>query len=214
MPDDARPAAIIFDFGYVLQTPADPAAFRARKDEMARQVGLESGQQLWNHIYVSQAWDRAKLGHMTEAEFWADRLARFGVEGQDAVMQFRASLLEPALGIHPTMRQLVHDLRRKFRLAVLSNIAVRDMARWLEDEHNLGGVFEVVVGSADVGLAKPDRAIYQLILARLDLPPERTLFVDDTPRNVDAAQELDIPAILFESPQALRAEFEQRGFLS
>jgi putative hydrolase of the HAD superfamily len=54
---------------------------------------------------------------------------------------------------------------------------------------------EPVIISGEVGLRKPDARIYRLLLDRLDLPAQRTAFVDDVKPNVVAAAELGIHAI-------------------
>lgn len=48
-------------------------------------------------------------------------------------------------------------------------------------------LFDVVVISGEVGLRKPDPAIYELAAQRLGLPPEQVVFVDDLPSNVQGA---------------------------
>jgi putative hydrolase of the HAD superfamily len=48
-------------------------------------------------------------------------------------------------------------------------------------------LFDAVVISGEVGLRKPDPAIYALAAQRLDLPPEQIVFVDDLRPNVRAA---------------------------
>ena len=48
-------------------------------------------------------------------------------------------------------------------------------------------LFDAVVISGEVGLRKPDPAIYALAAQRLDLPPEQIVFVDDLRPNVHAA---------------------------
>ena len=45
---------------------------------------------------------------------------------------------------------------------------------------------EVISGLEN--LYKPERPIYDLAATRMELPPERLLFVDDTPSNVEAAR--------------------------
>ncbi|MCP2257535.1 putative hydrolase of the HAD superfamily [Streptoalloteichus tenebrarius] len=51
----------------------------------------------------------------------------------------------------------------------------------------LAELFDVVVISGEVGLRKPDAAIYTLLVERLALPARRCVFVDDLPFNVEAA---------------------------
>ena len=63
------------------------------------------------------------------------------------------------------------------------------------------------------GLVKPDPEIFRLLLHRFDLQPSRTLFIDDSKVNVEAANELGIQAVLFDSPAQLRADVELTGLL-
>jgi 2-haloacid dehalogenase len=73
--------------------------------------------------------------------------------------------------------------------------------------------FEGTVVSSSEGVTKPDSRIYQVLLERYGLKPDSTLMIDDNPRNVEAARALGMPAVLFESPEALRAELEDAGVL-
>ena len=65
--------------------------------------------------------------------------------------------------------------------------------------------FDGVVVSAFEGVIKPDPEIFRRLIERFNLKPEATLFVDDSQRNVDAARQFGIQAVLFRSPR----EFEQ-----
>jgi 2-haloacid dehalogenase len=62
------------------------------------------------------------------------------------------------------------------------------------------GWFDGVVVSGFEGVVKPEPEIFERLLERFDLVPEATLFVDDSPRNVRAACDLGIQAVLFRSP--------------
>jgi 2-haloacid dehalogenase len=74
--------------------------------------------------------------------------------------------------------------------------------------------FEGTVVSSSEGVIKPDPQIYRVLLERYGLEPASTLMFDDNPRNVEAALALGMPAVLFESPEALRAELEDAGVLA
>jgi 2-haloacid dehalogenase len=63
------------------------------------------------------------------------------------------------------------------------------------------------------GLVKPDPRIFRRLLRRFDLQPTRTVFIDDSAVNVEAATELGIRAIHFSSPERLRADLEALGLL-
>ncbi len=53
-------------------------------------------------------------------------------------------------------------------------------------------------------IAKPDPAIFRLLLTRFALTPSRTLLIDDSQANVAAARALGIQTILFSTPPELR----------
>lgn len=68
-----------------------------------------------------------------------------------------------------------------------------------------------IVVSGEVGLAKPDPAIFDLTTERFHLTPQRTVFVDDSPRNVEAAAERGYVAVHFTTTQDFRARLRDLG---
>lgn len=75
------------------------------------------------------------------------------------------------------------------------------------------GWFEGILVSGEENLKKPDPQIYALTLERFNLDATKTLFIDDSSRNVTAAIQSGIRAIQFESPEKLRMDLEQYGVL-
>lgn len=71
--------------------------------------------------------------------------------------------------------------------------------------------FEAVVTSAEVGLVKPDPAIYLLLCERYRLTPTDAVFVDDSPANVAAAAALGFDAVRFTDAAAMRRALRERG---
>ncbi len=71
--------------------------------------------------------------------------------------------------------------------------------------------FEAVVLSGDVGLTKPDPGIYWELLRIGRLRPEPTVFIDDSPDNVEAARRLGMFGIPFTDAPALRRELSDLG---
>jgi 2-haloacid dehalogenase len=63
------------------------------------------------------------------------------------------------------------------------------------------------------GVAKPDPRVYELLLDRFGLDAARTLFIDDSPKNVAAARGVGMQALEFRSPAALRDELIAAGLL-
>ena len=96
------------------------------------------------------------------------------------------------------MVELVQELRANgIRLGVLTNNVLEFRENWRSmipfDEW-----FDDIVDSHEVGLRKPNPAIYQLALARLGAQPGRTAFLDDVLTNVSAAESVGIRGVLVE----------------
>jgi 2-haloacid dehalogenase len=72
----------------------------------------------------------------------------------------------------------------------------------------LDGVFI----SGEVGVAKPDPAIFGLFLERFGLTAEEIVFIDDSPANVAAARALGIESIRFDDAAQARRELVRLGF--
>jgi 2-haloacid dehalogenase len=73
--------------------------------------------------------------------------------------------------------------------------------------------FDGTVVSGLEGVAKPDPRVFELLLQRFHLTPGRTLFIDDSPKNVAAARDAGLRAIEFDSPARLREQLEEAGLL-
>jgi 2-haloacid dehalogenase len=73
--------------------------------------------------------------------------------------------------------------------------------------------FDGSVVSGFEGVVKPDPRIFELLLSRFELSAPSTVFIDDSPANVEAARSLGMQAVRFTSPAQLRAELERMGLL-
>lgn len=69
------------------------------------------------------------------------------------------------------------------------------------------------VVSGDEGVIKPEPEIFRRTAARFGLDPARTLFVDDSAHNIEAAQALGFRVLHFTDPAALRPALEAHGLL-
>ena len=73
--------------------------------------------------------------------------------------------------------------------------------------------FENIVVSGEVGMAKPDPRIFALTIERCRLNPLRTVFIDDSLRNVEAARNAGLHALHFRDPEQLRVDLTRLGML-
>ncbi|HEV2503113.1 MAG TPA: HAD family phosphatase [Mesorhizobium sp.] len=68
-----------------------------------------------------------------------------------------------------------------------------------------------VTVSGDIKLIKPDRAIYDHHIRSFDLEPAATLFIDDSPKNVEGAKKAGWQAVLFTDAATLKRDLAARG---
>jgi 2-haloacid dehalogenase len=74
--------------------------------------------------------------------------------------------------------------------------------------------FDGLLISGDEGIAKPDPAIYELLLDRFDLTARHTVFIDDREENIAAARSAGLVGVHFESAAQLRRELVRLGVLT
>jgi len=95
--------------------------------------------------------------------------------------------------LYPETRAVLEKLAGRVPLALTTN-GVADLA-WF----GLDGVFSVITRAAEVGVHKPDPAIYRITAERLGLPPEQILHVGDHPvEDYAAAREAGLQAVLLD----------------
>ena len=131
----------------------------------------------------------ASLGKMTSDEFW--RAAGIAPEMEDEYLR------------RHILRKGLIDFLEEMKSAgipvwCLSN-DVSEWSRKLRRNFKIESYFQGFIISGDVRLRKPDPAIYQLLIERLKCEPRDITFVDDNVRNLDAAAELRIGTVLFNS---------------
>lgn len=112
--------------------------------------------------------------------------------------------------IHESVDILMDLKRRGYPLYALSNWNDVKFQVALKEFPFLR-LFDGRIVSGDVKLAKPDPAIYQLLLNTFSLNPRETIFIDDRPENVAAARALGIESIPFISPAQLERDLAAYG---
>lgn len=196
--------AVVLDFGGVMARVYWPERFR----DLEERLGLEPGS-LTKILWRSPEWRQAEVGEISDEEYWQRIAPRLGLESSEAVRAFRREVYG-SQSVDGRMVALVRGLRRHYRTGLLSNASVRE-PDWLVKRYGLEDLFDVIVLSAAVGVAKPDPAIYSLLLERLGTASEATVFVDDYPPNVAAAKAMGFRGIHFTEYEALLPALRDLG---
>ena len=140
------------------------------------------------------------LSHEDWSRAVADELSTtHGIDGVAATAEYFAI---EAASVDAGVLELVREVRRRLPVGVLTNGSSR-----LPDELEFLGLaaeVDVVCNSWDLGVAKPNRAAFELAAARLEATPSQCFFTDDRPANVDAARASGMTAHLFLDAAELR----------
>jgi putative hydrolase of the HAD superfamily len=143
------------------------------------------------------------LGEITK-EQWVEVITA-GLAGQ--VPEPLARALGTALAQAPSRADgVVVDMLRQLR-AHMPLVLVTNATVELEDDLaalELADLAHHVINSARVGVAKPDRKIYEIAAAQSGVPADRCLFVDDRLENVEAAVELGMSGVHYRTSADLR----------
>jgi HAD superfamily hydrolase (TIGR01509 family) len=148
-------------------------------------------------------------GHLSAPQ-WAERFVR----DWDLDLppdKFLTEFCSWSRGFFPGARELLAELRPRYRLAALSN---SNALHWKRNEElGIADEFEFAIASHEVGSCKPEAAIFKAVLDRARLSPERVVFFDDLPANVAGAAACGIRAFQVEGVDGLRRCLIAQGLL-
>lgn len=147
-----------------------------------------------------QAWEQTLTDRML-GKFGGGRgdvaavLGALGVDGSAAleaeIAEAEELLWRQVVSLFDDVEPCLIELRRRgLRLALVSNCAYQTRA--VVDSWQLGRHFDVVALSWEVGLVKPDPAIYLHALKLLGGQPEAAMLVDDSEEFLETASRLGI----------------------
>jgi putative hydrolase of the HAD superfamily len=199
------PAAVLLDFGGVLWDMRWDVC-RALEDEH----GLPRGS-VFQTLYRSDSWRDIERGR-GDVDAWRSAAHRALEATAGRALPPLHEKWRASQALLQTNVDLVRRLRPRYRLAVVSNADCTLRSR-LADGLGIASLFDEVICSAEVGLAKPDAGIYLLASQRLEVPPADCVFVDDHEPNVRAAEALGIRSILHRADRGddLRAQLTAVG---
>lgn len=188
IPDPVGIDAIIFDLGgvlYGIDPPRTVAALAALAGPRARLLAPHD-----------PLFERLDLGHVDAHAFRGELRSALDTTADDAALDaaWNALLLGPIAG----REEQVRALAAHYRIALLSNTNAIHAEVWGPQCAPIFAHMEQTFFSFELGLRKPDAAIYRHALDRMGLDASRTLFVDDLPANVAGAQRLGMHTLLID----------------
>ena len=182
--------AFVFDCGGVILWNPDLSRYHAWENRL----GLRRGE-LAMRLYERPAWRRAEVGEITEEAYWVEAAKDLGLCDPQDVHALKNDMWDSWV-VNSRTLDLIDSVRQRYQVAVLSN-ATDVLGTALDKRYGIAERFDCIISSADVGVAKPERRIYEIVLERLSITPDQALFIDDRPENVAAAARLGMHVIWF-----------------
>jgi len=190
--------AVIFDFGGVLVRMVDD---RPRL-KLAEKLGVPISR-LDELVFFSDSARKASMGEIKVEQHWMAVGEALGILPDDI-----PGFLEQywsADDVNWPLLAFIKGLHPDYKVGLLSN-AWDDLRRTMHQRWNMDVLFDDLVISAEVSLAKPDPRIYRLAVERLHVQPEEAVFVDDMLVNIEAACQQGLSAIQFLDTQQTLAD--------
>jgi 2-haloacid dehalogenase len=202
----SRPSAVVFDLGGVLIDWDPRHLYRSMfgDDEAAMEQFLAG--------VTTAEWNTRQDAGRSWAEA-VEELAREFPEHRERIAAFHERWIETLGGpIEPTV-ELLAELRA-------AGVPLYALTNWSAETFPLARPlfpflewFDGIVVSGDVRMVKPDPRIFAHLLETHGLRPEATVFIDDTPANVRAAQAAGMIALQFTDAGSLRTRLVELGLL-
>ena len=136
---------------------------------------------------IEALYNDASLGRLSARRFWEK-------------VQVDPTLEDNYLRRHRLsigLREFLRDAKSKVASIWCLSNDVSEWSRKLRDLYDLHAHFNGFVISGGVGVRKPDAAIYRKLNSQTGVPAENIVFVDDRPKNLDAAAGLGFQTVQF-----------------
>jgi len=195
--------AIIFDIGRVLVRLDIAGAMGG----LAGTISL-TPQETWTAIEHDPRWRDWQEGRMSPRDWQLHICRRLGV---NLTFEQFSEIWNRVLDPTPLLDGVfLEGLSKRYCLAVLSNTDPIHVAE-LERRFDFFRFFKHRIYSCAVGASKPSPLIFRAALQACKTTADNAIYIDDIPAYVDAARQLGMTGIVFQSPEQLIADLEQFG---
>lgn len=184
--------AVFFDFGGVI-VRTEHQAPRLRLAEQFR-MDYDDIEKL---VFGSPSAARASVGEITEEEHWLNVMKALKLPASE-VQRVRDEFFGGDV-IDRSLLEFLRSLKPKYKVGLISN-AWDGLRAYIEKE-KFADVFDAMIISAEVGVAKPAEKIYRIALEKLQVKPKEAVFVDDFIENIEACEKIGMKGIQFRNPE-------------
>ncbi len=144
---------------------------------------------------IYRSWPELDKGTIDYDEYAASVLAEIPDRLQEAARSFFREWPR-YVELFPETERFIRELKEKGASVYLLSNAPTYFAEWTADYPVLR-LFDGIVFSAPIKMAKPAPEIYQYLFRTYDLRPEDCFFIDDLEANISAGKSLGMDGIVF-----------------
>ncbi len=145
-------------------------------------------------IFFSDTNDKVDLGEITQDQFNEYVLDTLQMSRENKYLL--ENILDEEFYIDEELLKIISDMRREYKMGLLSNYS-SELRQKIKNEWALGNAFDEIVISCEVGLVKPDPEIFNLMLDRLGVRADESVFIDDRIKNIDGAKKMGFHTVFF-----------------
>ncbi len=204
---------IIFDYGNVIFM-----IDFTRTQHSFTELGIKNVERFFAHTGHDPVFDDYEQGNISSSEF-RDGIRRITESSDLTDDQIDHAWNTLLVGVPPANHDILLEAKKKYRTFLLSNtneIHYKWIMNYLKAEFNLDSntvFFEKDYYSHLMKMRKPNADIFEFVLAEHNLNHSETLFIDDSPQHVKAAESIGINTHLLTSEETLEEFMYGSGLL-
>ncbi len=118
------------------------------------------------------------------------------------------SLLDAETTKNKKLLEYIKKLKKSYKIGLLSNVG----SNWITDEflnNDEKLLFDDIIFSHSVRLAKPDPKIFQVATERIGLAPQEIIFIDDSEVHCHGAQSIGMKTIVYKNFVDMKHRLEE-----
>ncbi|MGV2989887.1 HAD family hydrolase [Vibrio sp. E150_011] len=162
-------------------------------------------------IFQSDIWSALNKGLLTEQEASARYITEQGLSAEECDQLFYY-VKHTQLVLHGSVNLIERVKHAGYGVYALTDNVV-EIVDYLKTNYDFWSLFDGATVSAEVGLLKPQAAIYQSLLSDHNLKASESVFIDDMPYNVEGAEAVGMHAVQFTNSTQCECALKDLGLI-
>mgnify|MGYP005849157065 CR=1 FL=1 len=193
--------AIIFDYGKVIGNDPSEHIYNAISKEF--KVELQKIKSEFLNFIIP-----LEIGEISDDFFWKKIAQNLNIGDHAKLRKIWLKEFSDHMRMDSKMITTIENLSKKYKLCLLSNNAVFYQTKRISCQ--LEKLFPIQIFSFKVGMRKPEKEIYDLVLEKLKIQPNECLIIDDNEKCLIYPRELGMKTIHFQDFESFIKELKEK----